>query len=111
MTGPDDEPADADLTVTATAIGRVVDLRTEVLPILPTGELYEVWFVATDDSPATPHRISAGTFTPTRTDAATFGSPPPSTPLLFPIVEITAEPGDGNPLATGPVVLARRDPQ
>ena len=64
MTGPDDEPADADLTVTATAIGRVVDLRTEVLPVLPTGELYEVWFVATDDSPATPHRISAGTFHP-----------------------------------------------
>ncbi len=26
-------------------------------------------------------------------------------PTLFPIVEVTAEPGDGDPRATGPVVL------
>ena len=64
MTGPDGERLDADLRVVATGIGRVIDLDTEVLPILPTGEYYQLWFVGPGDSPASPDRISAGTFHP-----------------------------------------------
>ena len=64
MTGPDGEQLDADLRVVATGIGRVIDLDTDVLPILPTGEYYQVWFVGPGDSPDTPDRISAGTFHP-----------------------------------------------
>ena len=110
MTGADEQPADAELTVTATGIGRIVDLRTDVLPILPTGELYEVWFVATDDSPATPHRISAGTFHPDPDGRSDVQFTAAVNPQLYPIVEITAEPGDGNPLPTGPIVLRAEIP-
>ena len=66
MVSPDGEPVAAELRVVATGIGRVVDLDTDVLPILPTGELYEVWFVGPGDSATTPNRISARTFHPDR---------------------------------------------
>jgi hypothetical protein len=105
MAGPDGEPVAADLRVVATGIGRVVDLDTETLPILPIGDLYEVWFVGPGDTPDTPNRISAGTFHPDadgRTDVRMTAAVDPS---LFPVVEVTAEPGDGDPRPTGPVVL------
>ena len=105
MLGPDDEPAGAELTVRATGIGRLVDLHTDVLPILPAGELYEVWFVAADDSSATPHRISAGTFHPDPEGRSDVQFTAAANPELYRFVEITAEPGDGNPQATGPAVL------
>ena len=68
MVGPDGERV-ADLRIVATGIGRVVELDTDALPILPTGELYELWFVGPGDSLATPNRISAGTFHPDRVRA------------------------------------------
>jgi Anti-sigma-K factor rskA len=105
MSGPTGDTADADLTVVATGIGRVIDLGTDVLPILPRGAFYQVWFVGPDDSAATPNRISAGTFHPDadgRTDARFAAAVDPD---LFPIIEVTAEPGEGNPLPNGPVVL------
>ena len=105
MVGPDGEPAPADLRVVATGIGRVVDLDTEALPILPTGELYEVWFVGPGDTPETPNRISAGTFHPDRAGRTDVRLAAAVDPTLFPIVEVTAEPGDGDPRPTGPVVL------
>jgi hypothetical protein len=105
MAGPDGEPAAADLRVVATGIGRVVDLDAEALPILPTGELYEVWFVGPGETPERPNRISAGTFHPDadgRTDVRMTAAVDPS---LFPVVEVTAEPDDGDPRPAGPVVL------
>ena len=105
MTGPDGEPVDASLRVVATGIGRIVDLRTDVLPILPTGELYEVWFVAADDAPGAPARISAGTFHPAPDGRSDVRFAAAVDPALYPVVEVTAEPGDGNPLPTGPIVL------
>ncbi len=105
MSGPSGDAADADLIVVATAIGRVLDLRTDQLPILPTGGYYQVWFVAPDDSVSTPNRISAGTFHPDADGRTAVRLAAAVDPDLFPIVEITAEPGDGNPLPTGPVVL------
>jgi hypothetical protein len=105
MTGSDGQTAAADLTVVGTGIGRVVDLRTGILPILPTGEYYQVWFVATDDAPDALDRISAGTFHPDPQGRSDVRFAAAVNPALYPIVEITAEPGDGNPLPTGPVVL------
>ncbi len=97
--------ATADLSVVATGIGRVVRLRTEALEILPTGEYYEVWFVGPGDRPGDPDRISAGTFHPDdegNTDVVLAAAVDPE---LYPVVEVTSEPGDGDPGVSGPVVL------
>ena len=64
MDGPDGRTVAAELAVIATGIGRVVELDTDALPVLPTGELYEIWFVAPNDAADAPVRISAGTFHP-----------------------------------------------
>lgn len=93
------------LTVVETGIGRVITIDTDALPILPTGEYYEVWFVSPDDSPDDPDRISAGTFHPDAAGVSKITLAAAVDPALYPGVEITAEPGDGNPEATGPVVL------
>lgn len=105
MTG---EGAEAELSVVETGIGRVVTLRTDELEILPTGEYYEVWFVAPDDTPETPNRISAGTFHPDPDGRSDVTFAAAVNPALYPIVEITAEPGDGDPRPNGPVVLRTR---
>jgi hypothetical protein len=105
MTGSDGQTADAELTVVGTGIGRVVELRTGALPILPIGEYYEVWFVSGDDVAGAPDRISAGTFHPDPNGRSDVRFTAAVDPTKYPHVEITAEPGDGNPLPTGPVVL------
>jgi Anti-sigma-K factor rskA len=105
MTGADGQRADAELRVVGTGIGRVIVLRTDVLPILPTGEYYAVWFVSTRDVPDAPDRISAGTFHPDPAGRSDVQFAAAVNPALYPIVEITAEPGDGNPGPSGPVVL------
>lgn len=110
LAGPDGEAVDADLSVVGTGIGRVVELRTGALPILPTGEYYQVWFVAPDDAPGNPDRISAGTFHPDPDGRSDVRFAAAVDPELYPRVEITAEPGDGNPLPTGPVVLTASIP-
>jgi hypothetical protein len=105
MTMPDGSPADARLTVVKTGIGRVVELDTEVLPILPTAELYEVWFVAPDDTPLAPRRISAGTFHPDVDGRSTVRFAAAVDPAQYPLLVITAEPGDGDPRPSGEEVL------
>jgi anti-sigma-K factor RskA len=104
LLAPDGRQA-GDLTVTEIGIGRVIELRTGALPILPTGEYYEVWFVGPGDSAATPNRISAGTFHPDRDGRSDVEFAAAVNPALYPDVEITAEPADGNPSPTGSVVL------
>ncbi len=105
MQDADQQDAAADLLVVKTGIGRVVDLDTSVLPILPIGEFYELWFVAPDDSPDQPNRVSAGTFHPDPDGRSNVRFAAAVDPTEYPSVEITAEPVDGNPAATGPVVL------
>ncbi len=96
------------LSVVETGIGRVVDLDSDELAILPKGEFYEVWFVGPGDAPGTPNRISAGTFHP-RPDGVTDVTLAAAVdPSLYPVVEVTAEPGDGDPSPSG-VVLLRVD--
>lgn len=100
-----DSPARATVTGIRTGIGRVVQLRTDDLPILPTGELYELWFVGPGDTRSDPNRISAGTFHPDEQGRSHVDLTAAANPAVYPELVITAEPGDGNPAATGPEVL------
>lgn len=93
------------LTVTKTGIGRVVELDTDDLRILPTGEFYELWFVGPDDRPGAPDRISAGTFHPDPEGRSLVTFAAAVDPAEYPVVEITAEPGDGDPAASLPAVV------
>jgi hypothetical protein len=101
-------PARATADVTKTGIGRVVVFATDDLPILPTGEYYELWFVGPGDTPARPNRISAGTFHPDEQGRSNVTFAAAVDPAKYPVLSVTAEPGDGNPARTGPEVLRSR---
>jgi anti-sigma-K factor RskA len=103
LVGPDDVVAEA--TVRRTGIGRVVRIDTNELPILPTGEYYELWFVAPDDTRRDPNRISAGTFHPDEDGRSQVQFAAAVDPAKYPILSVTSEPGDGNPARNGPEVL------
>src|SRR5262245_47169745 len=96
--------ATASVEVTRTGIGRVVELSSDDLPVLPKGELYEVWFVGPRDRPGAPQRISAGTFHPDEDGRTRVALAAAVDPALFPTIVVTAEPGDGDP-APGREVL------
>lgn len=97
--------ATADVTGIKTGIGRIVELRTDDLPILADGGRYEVWFVGPGDTPTSWNRISAGTFHPDADGRSNVDLTAAVDPLLYPRLSVTAEPGDGNPLPGGPEVL------
>jgi Anti-sigma-K factor rskA len=97
--------ATAAVTGTKVGIGRVVRLATDDLPILPTGELYEVWFVGPGDTPDTPNRISAGTFHPDADGRSRVELTAAVDPTLYPTIVVTAEAGDGNPAPSGVEVM------
>ena len=97
--------AQAAVEVRQTGIGRVIRLRTDELPILPKGDYYELWFVGAGDTPAAPNRISAGTFHPDEDGRSDVTFAAAVDPASYPVLSVTAEPGDGDPRPTGPVVL------
>ena len=105
MRRPDGAAVDAHISVVKTGIGRVVELQTDALPILPTGEFYELWFVGPADSSGDPDRISAGTFHPDEDGRSDVKFAVAVDPALKPVVMVTAEPGDGDPEPSGNVVL------
>ena len=78
-------------------IGRIVEIRSDAFPILPTGEFYEVWFVAAGDTPTRPHRISAGTFHPDDEGRTFVEMTAAVDPNKYPTLAITAETADGDP--------------
>lgn len=94
----------ASVEVREIGIGRIVDLDSDELPILPGGEYYEVWFVGPGDSESSPNRISAGTFHPDADGSSDVELKAAVNPELFPLIEITSEPGDGDPASSGNVV-------
>jgi Anti-sigma-K factor rskA len=100
--------ASARATVQKTGIGRVIDFRTDELPILPEGEYYELWFVGPGDRPGRPQRISAGTFHPDGQGRSNVRFTAAVDPAKYPGLAVTAEPGDGNPAPQGPDVLRFR---
>jgi len=108
LTAPDGGATVAAVDVRELGIGREISLESDSLPILPKGEYYEVWFVAPDDSASDPNRISAGTFHPDLDGSSDVDFTAAVDPSLYPLIEITAEPGDGDPAPTDNVV-ARLD--
>jgi Anti-sigma-K factor rskA len=97
--------AAATATVRETGIGRLIEFRTDELPILPTGEYYELWFVGPGDRPEQPNRISAGTFHPDPEGRSQVSFTAAVDPAKYPDLAVTAEPGDGDPSPSGPDVL------
>ena len=95
----------AEVTVERVGIGRIVTFESDRLPILPTGELYEVWFVGPDDAPDAPQRISAGTFHPDSDGRSSVELVAAVDPALYPDIVVTAEPAGGDPGPNGPEVL------
>jgi len=95
----------ATATVRETGIGRVIEFRTDELPILPKGEYYELWFVGPGDRPSDPNRISAGTFHPDERGRSRVRFAAAVDPARYPRLAVTAEPGDGDPRPNGPDLL------
>ena len=98
-------PARAAVDVRETGIGRVITFRSDSLPILPKGAYYELWFVGPGDRAGRRNRISAGTFHPDRQGRSDARFTAAVDPARFPVLSVTAEPGDGDPRPTGPEVL------
>lgn len=101
----DDGDVAAAVSVRALPFGRVVRLSSDDLPVLPSGEYYELWFVGPDDRPGNPDRISAGTWHPDEQGESDVRFHAAVDPSQYPVISVTAEPGDGDPRATGPQVL------
>ncbi len=105
LAAPRGGPAQADVEVRKTGIGRVIRFESDDLPILPKGEYYELWFVGPGDTRSRPNRISAGTFHPDEQGRSEVRFAAAVDPAEYPVLSVTAEPGDGNPERTGPEVL------
>ncbi|HET9287844.1 MAG TPA: anti-sigma factor, partial [Gaiella sp.] len=101
-------PARAAVDVRETGIGRVITFRSDSLPILPKGAYYELWFVGPGDRAGRRNRISAGTFHPDQQGRSDARFTAAVDPARFPVLSVTAEPGDGDPRPTGPEVLRSR---
>ncbi|MGI8595249.1 MAG: anti-sigma factor, partial [Solirubrobacteraceae bacterium] len=108
LTAPGDAARRATVGVTKTGIGRVIDLRTDDLPILPKGEYYELWWVGPGDRPGRPNRISAGTFHPDQQGRSIVTFAAAVDPKKYPTLAVTAEPGDGDPRPSTPDALRSR---
>ncbi|WP_371683476.1 anti-sigma factor [Solirubrobacter soli] len=67
--------------------------------------LYELWFVAPDDRPGRPHRVSAGTFHPDANGRGEVRLLAAADPKVYPRLSVTLQPADGDPRTIGPEVL------
>jgi anti-sigma-K factor RskA len=110
--GPDGERirlagGDADVVadVVTTGVGREVTLTIRRLEDPRPDGLYELWFVAPDDTRRRPHRVSAGTFHPDDSGRGTVRLVGAAAAEQYPRISVTLEPSDGNPRRTGPEVL------
>lgn len=98
-------PADALVRLHREDTGVVVELAVADLPVAPEGSFYECWYVALDDSPDRPARLTAGTFTVAAEGTTTVHMITAASHRRYPRIEVTLEPDDGDPRSTGPVVL------
>jgi len=108
LSAPGDAQVIAQADVTETGIGRVIEFDTDALPILPKSEFYELWFVGPGDRPGRLNRISAGTFHPDPQGRSQVTFAAAVDPEKYPVLSVTAEPGDGDPRPTGAEVLRSR---
>jgi anti-sigma-K factor RskA len=77
-----------------------VELEVEGLPELRKHEYYEMWY-ATEDG----KRISCGTFWAQPEGRTTVNLTAPALATSYPVIEVTREPDDGDPAASGKKVL------
>jgi anti-sigma-K factor RskA len=77
-----------------------VELEVWGMPELREHEYYEMWYYAEDGS-----RISCGTFRTGPDGRTTVNLTAPASARSYPEIEITREPDDGNPVASGDEVL------
>ena len=105
MTAPGGGDGSGEISVREAGIGRLIAFDSDELPILPTGEYYELWFVGPEDTRESPNRISAGTFHPDPEGRSEVEFTAAVDPAKYPVLSVTAEPGDGDPTRTGPEVL------
>jgi anti-sigma-K factor RskA len=80
-----------------------VDLEVWGMPDLKEEEYYEMWYYADDGG-----RISCGTFRVGPEGRTTVKLSAPATAGDYPEIEVTREPDDGNPEASGKAVLEGR---
>ncbi len=97
LVSQDDSGRTASARVDMLGTGRVVSFDTDDLPILPKGEYYELWFIGPRDSREDPNRISAGTFHPDPQGRSQVRFHAAVDPTKYPVLSVTAEPGDGDP--------------
>jgi len=95
----------AEATGTKLGIGRIVHLSSDALPILPTGEFCEVWFVGPGDGPSRRNRISAGTFHPDEQGRTDVDLTAAVDPTKYPELSVT-QPADGDPAPSREVLRA-----
>jgi anti-sigma-K factor RskA len=83
-------------------VGQNLQVKLEVwnLPKLRNGEYYEMWYYAHDGG-----RISCGTFRVGSEGGTTVNLSAPASARAYPDIEITREPDDGNPGASGDEIL------
>jgi anti-sigma-K factor RskA len=77
-----------------------VELEVWKMPELEEDEYYEMWYYAEDGD-----RISCGAFRTGPEGRTTVNLTAPATARDYPEIEITREPDDGNPEASGEEVL------
>jgi anti-sigma-K factor RskA len=77
-----------------------VELEVWGMPELREDEYYEMWYYAEDGS-----RISCGTFRTGPEGRTTVNLTAPASARSYPEIEVTREPDDGNPVASGDEVL------
>jgi len=69
--------------------GRLVEVKSETVPIIPKGTYYELWFVGPGDTPNRPNRISAGTWHPDKKGITDVRFLIAADPEKFPDIEVT----------------------
>jgi hypothetical protein len=99
------ESVDVTAAVRVTPVGREVTLDIERLRDPRPDGLYALWFVAPDDRPGRPHRVSAGTFHPDEEGQGTVRLLAAADPKVYPRLSVTLQPADGDPRSIGPEVL------
>jgi len=90
--------------ITRAPEGLRIAMRFADLPATPRGMHYECWYVGTDDSVQTPQRVTGGTFV-TDGGEVTVTMFSAADPDVYPMIDVTLEPDDGNPARRGEVVL------
>lgn len=98
----------ADARVNVIGPGRLVEIKSDTVPVIPKGTYYELWVVGPGDAPGRPNRISAGTWHPDSRGVTDVRFLIAADPQRFPDIEVTREPPDGDPRPSGRVVLMSR---